>query len=190
MITDDIPRKKALKTEYYSSDAETTVKLPKSKRIQKIASVLETALAEEDRQSIEDASNELLELLAASFKIDAPHVKILGVRPREINEDSIDELYGDYDPNTYIIRLWMRTAVKQKVTSYGTFLHTLCHEFCHHLDVVGLNYPNTFHTRGFFERTALLYHHIRQTPNRHLVWTLLNDGTYRIDWGRTMQRKT
>jgi hypothetical protein len=26
----------------------------------------------------------------------------------------------------------MRTAVRQEVTSYGTFLSTLCHEFCHH----------------------------------------------------------
>ena len=33
-----------------------------------------------------------------------------------------------------LIRVWMRTAVRKGVTSRGTFLTTLCHEFCHHLD--------------------------------------------------------
>ncbi len=28
----------------------------------------------------------------------------------------------------------MRTAVRKHITSPGTFLSTLCHEFCHHLD--------------------------------------------------------
>lgn len=37
-------------------------------------------------------------------------------------------------PDTMLIRVWMRTAVRKDVTSFGTFLSTLCHEFCHHLD--------------------------------------------------------
>jgi hypothetical protein len=43
-------------------------------------------------------------------------------------------VFGDYDPETSVIRVWMRTAVRKEVTSFGTFLSTLCHEFCHHLD--------------------------------------------------------
>jgi hypothetical protein len=31
-------------------------------------------------------------------------------------------------PETMLIRLWMRTTVRKQVTSFGTFLSTLCHE--------------------------------------------------------------
>jgi hypothetical protein len=60
-----------------------------------------------------------------------------------------------------LIRLWMRTAVRKEITFFGTFLSTLCHEFCHHLDFQRLRFPDSWHTRGFYERTATLYHHAR-----------------------------
>ena len=37
-------------------------------------------------------------------------------------------------PQTMLICVWMKTAVRKEITSFGTFLSTLCHEFCHHLD--------------------------------------------------------
>jgi hypothetical protein len=97
------------------------------------------------------------------------------------------EKFGDYDLETAHIRVWMRTAMRHKTTSFGTFLHTLCHELVHHVDVVGLDLGDTPHTRGFFERAAILYHHARGTPRKQLVWVGLRDGRYRIDWGRTMR---
>jgi hypothetical protein len=95
------------------------------------------------------------------------------------------ELFGDYTIASALIRVWMRTAVKKQVTSYGTFLSTLCHEFCHHLDFTKLGYHDSPHTRGFYERTAVLYHHSRKTPPRKLIWATMSGGRYRIDWGRT-----
>ncbi len=50
----------------------------------------------------------------------------------------------------------MRTAIQKRVTSFGTFLSTLCHEFCHHLDCQHFGFRGTPHTRGFYERTAAL----------------------------------
>ncbi len=44
------------------------------------------------------------------------------------------EHFGDYDPETKRVRVWIRIAVRKHITSSGTFLSTLCHEFCHHLD--------------------------------------------------------
>ncbi|MBI4533510.1 MAG: hypothetical protein HY711_06140 [Candidatus Melainabacteria bacterium] len=64
----------------------------------------------------------------------------------------------------------------------------LCHEFCHHLDVVWLGFPNTFHTRGLYERAALLYHHIRSTPFRPLIWVEQPNGTFRLNWAKTMHK--
>jgi hypothetical protein len=34
-----------------------------------------------------------------------------------------------YQFDKKVIRVWMRTAVQKRVTSFGTFLSTLCHEF-------------------------------------------------------------
>ncbi len=55
-----------------------------------------------------------------------------------------------------LIRVWTRTAVRKEVTSIGTFLSTLCHEFCHHLDFQRFGFADSWHTRGFYERTAAL----------------------------------
>jgi len=59
------------------------------------------------------------------------------------------ELFGDYNPETMLIRVWMRTAVRKQVTSFGTFLSTLCHELCHHLDYQRFGFRDSWHTRGF-----------------------------------------
>ena len=64
-------------------------------------------------------------------------------------------------PKTMLIRVWMRTAVRKEVTSFGTFVSTLCHEFCHHLDFQKFGFRDSWHTRGFYERAAALYHHAR-----------------------------
>jgi hypothetical protein len=79
----------------------------------------------------------------------------------------------------------MRTAVQKRVTSFGTFLATLCHEFCHHLDCERFGFRDTPHTRGFYERAAALYHHARSTPAKRLFWDPLPNGRWRIDWPRT-----
>ena len=94
-------------------------------------------------------------------------------------------LFGDYTPETMLIRLWMRTAVRKQVTSFGTLLNTLSHEFCHHLDFQRFGFPDSWHTRGFYERTAALYHHVRGTPLKRLFWVPVAGGRWRIDWPRT-----
>ena len=78
---------------------------------------------------------------------------MLEARPLKVREAWATELFGDYSPQTMPIRVWMRTAVRQKVTSFGTFLSTLCHEFFHHLDIQKFGFPDSWHTRGFYQRT-------------------------------------
>ncbi|HEY9774213.1 MAG TPA: hypothetical protein V6C81_10480 [Planktothrix sp.] len=187
MITDKPPRKIADKEEYARSDAMKSLLLPAEVRLQQCAKEIELLLKCEDRKKIETASNELGAIVAACYGVKCPTVKVLGVRPLEENGDRVDELFGDYDFDSQRIRLWMRTAVLEKATSYGTFLSTLCHELCHHLDVVHFGFPHTFHTCGFYERAGLLYHHARSTPARQLVWEKQSNGTHRINWPMTMR---
>jgi hypothetical protein len=68
------------------------------------------------------------------------------------------------------IRVWMRTAVRREITSFGTFFSTLCHEYCHHLDFQHFKFPDSWHTRGFYQRAAALYHCARGTPPKRLFW--------------------
>lgn len=187
MNTDRPPRKPSFKEEYSRSDELRTISLPPEDPLRTCAAQLEQALANEDKRAVQLLSNEISALVCKSFGVPAAPVRILGARPREVDEDTIHETFGDYTFKTAQIRLWMRTAVHQKPTAYGTFLSTLCHELCHHLDVVLMDLPHTYHTRGFYERAGLLYHHVRGTPLRPLVWKKQSDGTYAINWPATMR---
>jgi len=102
-----------------------------------------------------------------------------------VRENWSTELFGDYTPETMLIRVWMKTAVRKEITSYGTFLSTLCHEFCHHLDFQRFGFLDSCHTRGFYARAAVLYHCARGTPPKKLFWLPTWGGRWRIDWPRT-----
>jgi hypothetical protein len=128
---------------------------------------------------------EFLGRAAEFYKVLPCGIRVLAARPLRVRENWTTELFGDYDPGTMNIRLWMRTAVRKEVTSYGTFLSTLCHEFCHHLDFHLFKFEDSWHTRGFYERTAVLYHHAKGTPLKKLVWAPMSGGRLRIDWQRT-----
>lgn len=184
MVTDPPPRGAAALAEYRRSDALATVPLPPDDRLHVAAAAIEPALAAEDRPAVRRASAAFLDVAAAHFGVPAPGVRILAARPLRVYEHSTSELFGDYDLGTAVIRVWMRTAVQRRVTSFGTLISTLCHELCHHLDLVLLDLPSTYHTRGFYERTARLYHAARGTPLKPLAWMRRADGGWQIDWRR------
>jgi hypothetical protein len=50
----------------------------------------------------------------------------------------------------------MRTAQKKQVVAFKTFLRTLIHEVCHHLDYELFALEETFHTEGFYKRESTL----------------------------------
>jgi hypothetical protein len=76
---------------------------------------------------------EFLTVAALFYNVPIPDIRVLAARPLCTREGGwASELFGEYDPETHLIRVWMKTAVRKQVTSFGTFLSTLCHEFCHH----------------------------------------------------------
>jgi hypothetical protein len=77
---------------------------------------------------------EFLVIASDFYEVPARGVRVLAARPLRVREQWTTELFGDYSPETMLTRLWMRTAVRKAIKSFGTFLSTLCHEFCHHLD--------------------------------------------------------
>jgi hypothetical protein len=50
----------------------------------------------------------------------------------------------------------MRTVQKKQVVAFKTFLRTLIHEVCHHLDYDLFAFEETFHTEGFYKRESTL----------------------------------
>jgi hypothetical protein len=85
------------------------------------------------------------------------------------------------------LQRWMREhgVAAIEITSFGTFLSTLCHEYCHHLDFQHFKFTDSWHTRGFYERAGALYHHARGTIPKRLFWVPIKSGRWRIDWPRT-----
>ena len=54
----------------------------------------------------------------------------------------------------------MRTAKRRQVVAFRTYLRTLLHEVCHHLDYELLKLADSFHTEGFFKRESSLFKQI------------------------------
>ena len=58
----------------------------------------------------------------------------------------------------------MRTAAFERVVAHRSFLRTLMHEACHHLDYELLDLEDSFHTAGFFQRESSLMRQIDPAP--------------------------
>jgi hypothetical protein len=187
MVTDPRPRSIAKRAEYDRSDKLVAITLPTDSWLHELAGEIESAMSADLKRKVQTACNEFLAEAARSFNVPRPSVRVLDARPLRVYESGLSELFGDYQLNNGLIRVWMRTAVQKRVTSFGTFLNTLSHEFCHHLDILQLGLPNSFHTRGFYGRTAILYHHCRGTPFRPLAWRPIRNNRWIINWGQMRQ---
>jgi hypothetical protein len=187
VVTDRPPRGADAQRAFAKSDALLKLSVvPDAVSLQARAARFAQALESADRQSVRAAGESILELLADTYGIAKPKLRVLGARPRDVWEGGHYELFGDYDFEEKRIRIWMRTAVLGRVTSYRGLLHTLLHEFCHHLDRESLGFPETPHTRGFHHRVDDLYHLALATPpekRRPLVWIRMGRA-FRVDWSK------
>ena len=190
MLTDPPPRSAKARREFERSDSlDRLAFLPDGHELQSRAALLEEALAEEDARRVRVEAYSILSLLAQTYAVSRPKLRVLGARPRSRWEGGQSELFGDYDFEEKRIRIWMRTAVLAKVTSYRGLLNTLLHEFSHHLDREGLGLSQSPHTRGFYSRIDHLYHLALATPpekRKPLAWIRIGD-IWRIDWRKIRQ---
>jgi hypothetical protein len=116
---------------------------------------IEASLAKDDRAAVEAACGRLVHGIARKLGVEPLSVIVLATRP----SNAAGELHGLYvrEPGRRaVIRVWMRTAAREDVVRFRTFLRTLLHEVCHHLDYVHFKLPDSFHTEGFFQRESSL----------------------------------
>lgn len=143
--------------EYERSDALSRVDLPHDPAYAKIVTAIDRALAAEDRDAAERASQALLDRMSRGLSIPTATVRVQGQRP----PDGEGELHGLYRPAEGAerdqISVWMRTAKRSDVVATRTFLRTLLHEVGHHLDMRLLDLPNSYHSKGFYQRESSLF---------------------------------
>src|SRR6185437_13983508 len=110
-------------------------------------------------------SDEIRRVELADAAALMPLARVLERRPA----NSYGELHGLYDPDEVTggvarITLWMRTAQRVQVVKFRTFLRTLVHEVCHHLDYEHYRLAETFHTEGFYARESAMVRELLGEP--------------------------
>ncbi|MDQ6923421.1 MAG: hypothetical protein M3Z74_04550 [Pseudomonadota bacterium] len=141
---------------YRKSDAIETLSIPPGLALGSSIAAIAEGLRNEHRISAQGACQSLVSALLEGYRVPAVRVKVLLRRPA----DDYGELHGLYEPEDdgtrACITLWMRTAQRKQVVAFKTFLRTLIHEVCHHLDYELFALEETFHTEGFYKRESTL----------------------------------
>ena len=146
---------------YLASDAVERLDLPAGPPLNELLEDLEISLRAESRDQVERLSQALLSDLTRRFKVPRVRVRVLAVRPSG-NWGELHGLYEPFDDGTPpLITVWMRTVARKQVVAFKTFVRTLLHELCHHLDYELLRLPETFHTEGFYKRESTLFQQIQ-----------------------------
>lgn len=150
----------AQKRIYRRSDGIHAVILPNSPELRLVVTLLPFALKDANRAQVEEICRKLASGIAGGLQAPPLRVRVLAARPSA----SWGELHGLYVPAqghaSAIITVWMRTAQRRQVVAFRSFLRTLLHEICHHLDYELFNLGESFHTQGFYKRESSLFHQL------------------------------
>jgi len=142
---------------YRKSDRIVRVELPDAAGLEARARAIDAALASGERAQVERACQALVDGINRQLGTPPVRVRVMERRPA----DAGGELQGLYEPDEVTggiarITVWMRTARKEQIVKFRTFLRTLLHEVCHHLDYEHYELDETFHTEGFYARESSL----------------------------------
>lgn len=141
---------------YRRSDEISVIRLAGANELRPLVDALAAALASEDRPATQAVADRLLAAMITRLAVTPLRAEVLAKRPSR----NWGELHGLYTPaeagRPARATVWMRTAQRRQVVAFRTFLRTLLHELCHHLDYELLRLPDSFHTEGFYQRESSL----------------------------------
>ena len=140
---------------YRASDAMIAVKFKELIELRDLVQTLKQQLPLGNVDAVESCSQALVNALCEQLRFPSAKINVLERRPH----NNYGELHGLYEPVERTrprakIYVWMRTAKRQQVVAFKTYLRTLMHEFCHHLDFEYYKLADSFHTQGFFQRES------------------------------------
>ena len=150
---------------YDRSAAISSVPLKPTPQLFSTTQALAAALAAEEEQRVHALAQAVVNHICAHLSIRTIRVQIQGVRPSN-RRGELHGLYTQYAGGSErdSIQVWMRTAKRGQVVAFRTFLRTLLHEVCHHLDYVYFNLRESYHTEGFFQRESSLFYTVTKQP--------------------------
>jgi hypothetical protein len=145
---------------YRKSDEIASITLPDAEELRPLIASLSKALEQENREKTEELCRKISASITERLKVRPVRIKVLAARPSR----SWGELHGLYvlteQRSLAVITVWMRTAKFRRVVAFRSFLRTLLHELCHHLDYTLLGMPESYHTEGFYKRESSLFHQL------------------------------
>lgn len=143
---------------YRDSDRIESVSIPHPAPLRPITVALAQTLVADDRLRTQQLCAELANGIARQLDVAPVRVTVRAARPSA----NWGELHGLYEASAGAqsarITLWMRTAKRRQVVAFKTFLRTLLHELCHHLDYTYFKLADSYHTEGFYKRESSLFH--------------------------------
>jgi hypothetical protein len=145
---------------YDRSDTTSSIPLRASTRLRAAVGAVPAVLLSGDRSRVEQISQVVVDEIAAALGVPRARIIVSGTRPSNTG----GELHGLYTPaggrGAATIKVWMITAKRGQIVAFKTFLRTLLHEVCHHLDYTLLRLPDSFHTDGFYRRESSLFRQV------------------------------
>lgn len=138
-----------------ASDRIPTLPLRPGPALRGAVERLPGALASGRQLDVQAVSQRIADGICVALGVPTLRVQVEARRPH----DRRGELHGLYVPGTRVdtITVWMYTAKRGQVVAYRTFLRTLLHEVCHHLDYTYLHLRDSLHTQGFYQRESSLF---------------------------------
>ena len=147
------------KATYRESDRIVRVPLQAPEAMWPPVEQIQAALEQADRSNVQAYGQRLVTTMVTDLGVPPARVKVLAARPSH-DWGEVQGLYEPEEDDVAVITVWMRTAAKKRVVAFRTFLRTVLHEMCHHLDYELYGLEESFHTEGFFKRESSLFHQI------------------------------
>lgn len=143
---------------YDRSASITSIDLIPTPQMLDAVQTLPNALAADDDRRVQELSQIIVNHISWRLGVRTVRVRVQGTRPSS-RRGELHGLYTQYNGGSRndSIQVWMRTAKRGKVVAFRTFLRTLLHEVCHHLDYTYFHMRESYHTDGFFQRESSIF---------------------------------
>ena len=143
---------------YDRSVSITSIDLIPTPQMLDAVQTLPKALAADDHRRVQELSQIIVNHISWRLGVRTVRVRVQGTRPSS-RRGELHGLYTQYNGGSRndSIQVWMRTAKRGKVVAFRTFLRTLLHEVCHHLDYTYFHMRESYHTDGFFQRESSIF---------------------------------
>ena len=146
----------AKKMIYRKSDAIESIPLKSPGSIHPVTIELKKSLEDDKRRDVARHASEICRLVCDGLGAETLIVRIRSRRPSSSAEE-LQGLYERTEGEPCVLTVWMKTAAKGQVVAFKSFIRTVLHELCHHIDYTYFNLDDSLHTGGFFKREAFLY---------------------------------